>query len=427
MVETVVKTMKGFYVGGFCLFSVLLGAGCALRSAPPVIPSMDSAVKEDAYAQLPALAETMLLVYHHYPKDVGITNIIYGAIDGLLSGLDPNSSFLTPDMVAELDEESQGRFVGIGVTVETEPDGLRVVAPIEGSPAFKSGIRAGDLIVSVDGQSVAGRSLSQCMKLLKGEPGTTVLVTVIRGDGEPGALVLRREKIEVPAVTSVRVLDQQVGYLRVAHFSDKLSDEFAAALKTLEQQQVRGVIIDLRDNPGGLIDAAIAVSEQLLPQGQVIVTVRGRTAEDEHVFKASGGRYQAGTFPVACIVNGGSASASEIFAGALQAHHRATLVGEQTYGKASVQSVMELALCKGCAVRLTTGFYYTPDNKLIHGVGLAPDVVVPMAQSDWLKVQRLRMIEDQRGQPSKAGSKPEDLQLKRALEIVLKQSGKKGV
>ena len=421
-----VRMMKGFYAGGLCWLSLLLVAGCALRSVPPAIPSMDNAVKEDAYAQLPALAETMLLVYHHYPKDVGMTNIISGAIDGLLSGLDPNSAFLTPDMVAEIDEESQGRFVGIGVTVETEPDGLRVVAPIEGSPAFKAGIHAGDLIVSVDGQSVAGRSLSYCMHLLKGESGTTVLVTVIRNDGEPGALVLRREKIEVPAVTSVRVLEQQVGYLRVAHFSDKLSDEFTAALTTLEQQHVRGVIIDLRDNPGGLIDAAIAISEQLLPQGQVIVTVRGRSAADMHVFKADGGRYNNSTLPVVCLVNSGSASASEIFAGALQAHHRATLVGEQTYGKASVQSVMELALSKGCAIRLTTGFYYTPDNKLIHGVGLSPDVVVPMAQSDWLKVQRLRMIEDQKDQQSKAGSQLKDLQLNRALEIVLKQSGKKG-
>jgi len=426
VVEAVVRRMKVFYVGGLGVLSVLLIVGCATDRVAPAIPAMDEAVKEDAYAQLPALAETMLLVYHHYPHAVGMTNIIAGAIDGLLNGLDPNSAFLTPDMLAELDEESQGSFVGIGVTVEAESDGLRVVAPIEGSPAFKAGIHAGDLIVSVNGQSVAGHSLAQCMQLLKGESGTTVLVTVIRSDGEPGALVLRREKINVPAVTSVRVMDQQVGYLRVAHFSDKLSGEFTAALKKLEQQHVRGVIVDLRDNPGGLIDAAIAISDQLLPQGQVIVTVRGRDAEDAHVFKADGGHYNNSTLPVVCLVNGGSASASEIFAGALQAHHRATLVGEQTYGKASVQSVMGLSLSKGCAIRLTTGFYYTPDNKLIHGVGLSPDVVVPMAQSDWLKVQRQRMIEDQRGQPSQEGSKRDDLQLKRALEIVLKQSEKKG-
>ena len=418
---------------GFASASFALMCGCAApRAADPeggaaqvgVSNKIESALPEEAaFDDIALLTEAMLLVRRFYVDEKPFRDVVYGAIDGMLTQLDPNSSFLPPQPLASLEEETRGSFGGIGVNVGVENGGVKVIAPIEDSPAFKAGIHSGDRITAVDGKKLEGVSVDDAIKVMRGEKGTPVKVTVERENGEKVDLSLVRDDIKLKSVKGVRPLGEGIGYLRITQFNEPAAQDFARALAELKERQITDLIIDLRDNPGGLLESAVGVVEQVLRQNEEIVTVRGREGVNPSQ------RYEAGAcerrfteVPIAVLVNGGSASASEIVAGALKAHKRAVLVGETTYGKASVQNVIKLALRPDCAVRLTTGYYYTPDGKMIHGTGIAPDIPVAVSKAEWRQAQLRRLYDETPGsatggmQNLMPGAKDE--QLERAKEIL---------
>lgn len=378
---------------------------------------------EAAFDDLAVMTEAILLVQRYYVEEKPFKDVVYGAVSGMLSELDPNSSFLPPQPLANLEEETKGSFGGIGVSVGVEKGGMKVIAPIEDSPAFKAGIHAGDTITAVDGKKLDGVSMDEAIKAMRGEKGTPVKVTVERMTGEKVDVALVRDDIKVTPVKGVRALGDGIGYLRITQFNEPAADDFAKALAALEKEKITDLIIDLRDNPGGLLESAVGVAEQILPKGKEIVTVRGRDGvKAQQRFDAGPCDHRNTDVPIAVLVNGGSASASEILAGALKAHKRAILVGERTYGKASVQNVIKLALRPDCAIRLTTGYYYTPDGKMIHGTGICPDVQVTVAKAEWRQAQMKRLYEEMPGSASGGMQNlmqgVKDEQLERAKDIL---------
>lgn len=399
---------------------VALGwAGCSTVQ-PDVAAGADDAAPS-AYDDIAVLTEALLLVERHYVEDVPFQDVVYGAVNGMLTGLDPNSSFLPPQPLAALEEETRGSFGGIGVSVGIDNGGVKVIAPIEDSPAFRAGIHAGDTIMAVDGKKLEGASMDEAVKAMRGEKGSPVKVTVARPSGETVDVALVRDDIKLSSVKGVRNLGDGIGYLRITHFSEHAGSDFATALSKLQQEKVTDLILDLRDNPGGLLESAVAVAEQVLPKGKDIVSVRGRdeTAPQQR-FVSGPCERRFEELPLAVLVNSGSASASEIVAGALQANKRAVLVGETTYGKASVQSVIKLALRPDCAVRLTTGYYYTPSGEMIHGKGIAPDIKVAVPKAEWRQAQMRRLFEEMPGSSSMTNMVKgvQDAQLERAKELL---------
>lgn len=403
------QQVYGVLSAGLCAGAVLslaaAAGGCAApradEAAPKAAEVRDGAKEtadEAAFDDLAVLTEALLLVQRNYVEERPFRDVVYGAIDGMLAELDPNSSFLPPKPLANLEEETKGSFGGIGVSVGVQDGGVKVIAPIEDSPAFKAGIHAGDVITAVDGKKLEGTSVDEAVRVMRGEKGSPVKVTVERPNGDKVELALVRDDIKLTPVKGVRSLGDGVGYLRITQFNEPAVEDFSKALSTLEGQKITDLIIDLRDNPGGLLEAAVGIAEQVLPKGKEIVTVRGRDGvEAQQRFDAGPCARRFTDLPIAVLVNGGSASASEILAGALQAHKRALLVGEKTYGKASVQNVIKLALRPDCAVRLTTGYYYTPDGRMIHGTGIEPDVRVPVSKSEWRQAQMKRLYEETPG------------------------------
>ncbi len=420
---------------GFCwawtrvtVLVVLLSGGCV--SFQKTEEKHDSAAAEKTAAEagfddIAVLTEAMLLVRRNYVEEKPFQDVVYGAINGMLTELDPNSSFLPPQPLADLEEETRGRFSGIGLSVGIDKSGVKVIAPVEDSPAFKAGIHAGDTITAVDGKKLEGSSLDAAVKAMRGEKGSTVKVTVERTNGEKTDIAMVRDDIKLTSVKGIRDLGDGIGYLRITQFNEPVVEDFARVLTGLEKQKITGLIVDLRDNPGGLLESAVGVAEQVLPKGKEIVTVRGRRVEKlQQRFESGPCPRRFTDLPIAVLVNGGSASASEIVAGALQAHKRAVLVGERTYGKASVQSVIKLALRPDCAVRLTTGYYYTPDGKLIHGTGITPDVEVMVPKTEWRQAQRKRLYEEMPGAATGGmeklmGAAVKDVQLERAKEVLI--------
>jgi carboxyl-terminal processing protease len=402
-----------------------LAGGCAAPRAGDAAAAreVEPQLREEAFDDLAVLTEAMLLVRRYYVEEKPFRDVVYGAIDGMLGQLDPNSSFLPPKPLATLEEETKGSFGGIGVSVGVENGGVKVIAPIEDSPAFKAGIHAGDTITAVDGKKLEGVSVDEAVKVMRGDKGTPVKVTVMRPNGDKVDVALVRDDIKRTSVKGVKALGDGIGYLRITQFSEPVAEDFGHALAALEKEKITDLIIDLRDNPGGLLESAVGVAEQILPRGTEIVTVRGRDGvEPQQRFEAGPCPRRRTDVPIAVLVNGGSASASEILAGALQAHKRAVLVGQKTYGKASVQNIIKLALRPDCAVRLTTGFYYTPDGKMIHGEGIVPDIEVEVPAAEWRQAQMRRLYEELPGASTGGMQKlvdgVKDEQLERAKSVL---------
>ncbi len=413
-----------------CVAAGLLAVagGCATTAPKAATAGADAAAVapergDEAFDDLAVLTESLLLVRRFYVEEKPFRDVVYGAINGMLAELDPNSSFLPPKPLASLEEETKGSFGGIGVSVGVENGGVKVIAPIEDSPAFKAGIHAGDTITAVNGKRLEGVSVDEAVKAMRGEKGTPVKVTVERSNGEKVDVALVRDDIKTTTVKGVRSLGDGIGYLRITQFNEPAGEDFGKALATLEKEKITDLIIDLRDNPGGLLESAVGVAEQILPKGKEIVTVRGRDGvKQEQRFDAGPCEHRYTEVPIAVLVNGGSASASEILAGALQSHKRAVLVGETTYGKASVQNVIKLALRPDCALRLTTAYYYTPDGKMIHGTGIVPDVQVAVPKAEWRQAQMRRLYEEMPG-AAKGGMQNlmqgvKDEQLERAKDVL---------
>ncbi len=360
---------KIFLVSVALLAAIFFAAGT--YQAGRVATASDSS---STYEQLRLFASVLDLVQRDYVEPVKPQKLIYGAIEGMLTSLDPHSSFMKPEDFKELKVETKGSFTGIGIEITLVDRVLTVVSPIEGTPAYRAGLKANDKIVKIEGKSTKNMSLIQAVKLLRGPKGTKVTVSIYRkGWHDIKDFVLVRDVIPIKSVKS-RLLEKSYGYVRITNFQSKTSSDLHKALKKLSSEgDLKGLVLDLRNNPGGLLDQAVKVSDTFLDEGLIVYT-DGRLKEQQMRFTA----HRSGTeppYPIVVLVNGGSASASEIVAGALQDHKRAIILGTQTFGKGSVQTIIPLE--DGAAVRLTTARYYTPSGRSIQAKGITPDIIVP--------------------------------------------------
>ncbi len=369
---------------------------------------------EDEYSYLKLFTDVLKIVKENYVEEPNIKKLIYGALSGMVSSLDPFSAFFPPDKYKEFMEETEGEFGGVGIEISLEKGRPVVVAPIEGTPAFKAGLRAGDIILAVDGEDTFGKSLLEIVKKIRGKPGTKVRLTIMRrGLDKPITVEITRAVIKIESVKYVKHGD--IGYVKLTQFQHYTSRDLRKALKDLFSQGVKGLVIDLRNNPGGLLSEAVKVSDLFLPEGKLIVYTKGR--RDEEKYYAKEPALVPPGMPVVVLINRGSASASEIVTGALQDHHRAIIVGEKSFGKASVQNIIPLE--DGSAIKITVAYYYTPSGRLIHGKGIDPDVKVAMDEKTWEKLaQTIRKMRIE-GNGSKVILLPDiDVQLKKAFEVI---------
>jgi carboxyl-terminal processing protease len=331
--------------------------------------------------------EVMQLVKENYVGDAaaGYSDLTRAALSGMVSTLDPHSQFMRADEFEETEEELSNEFGGVGMQVEQRDGQVLVVAPIAGTPAERAGMRRGDRILKIDGKVLESPTVEKTVKLVRGEPDTEVVVTVYRpSQNRTIDFKMKRERIRLESVLNVSITDGGIGYLQISQFSERTGEEFTDALKTLEKRGMKALVIDLRNNPGGLLDAAVDVCNQFFDKDELIVYTQGRTPESRENFRAKGEHVRR-NYPVAILVNGGTASAAEIVSGAMKDTRRAVIIGEKTFGKGSVQSVLELQ--DGEGLRLTTARYYTPSGVTIHEKGIAPQVELEMSSDDDGKIR----------------------------------------
>ena len=326
-----------------------------------------------SYKDLSTFTEVLSLIEQNYVKKIEPKKVVRGAIDGMLRSLDPHSGYMTPEMFKQMQVETSGQFGGLGITITLRKSVLTIVSPIEGTPAYRAGVMAKDQIVKINGKSTKGITIYDAVKKLRGRPGSEVDITIYRRSTKKMfVLSIIREIIKIKSVKS-RLIEGKIPYVRIRNFQSRTVKEVQSELDKMDDFKKNGLIIDLRNNPGGLLTQAVAVSELFLPAGKLIVYTKGRVIDQNRKF-ISKERDGIKEVPMVVIVNAGSASASEIVAGALQDWQRSTVLGEKTFGKGSVQTVMPLL--DGSGLRLTTSLYYTPKDRMIQGVGIEPDIRV---------------------------------------------------
>ncbi len=394
-----------------------------------------SALSNPTYEDLRVFADVLGLLQKEYVEETKSKDLIYGAIKGMLETLDPHSAFLPPNMFKEMQEETKGRFEGLGIEITIREGVLTVVSPIEDTPAFKAGIQAGDQILRIDGESTKNLTLMEAVKRMRGPKGSKVTLTIMReGFPKPREFTLIRDVIPIRSVR-YEVLEKQYGYIRVSQFQEKTDQEFQKAIKALEDEVkggLKGLILDLRNNPGGLLDQAVKLSDYFLDSG-VIVSIEGRREEQKMKFNAHPQDNHLKHYPLVVLVNGGSASGAEIVAGAIQDHGRGIILGTQTFGKGSVQTIFSLK--DGSGLRLTTARYYTPSGRSIQAKGIVPDIIVKPTVSEEEKTappklpsekdleRHLIDVKEKEKEKEKPKveakeKKPVDQQLERALELL---------
>lgn len=338
------------------------------------ISQIDRKLKDDLYAQIELYSYALTTIQADYVEEKTPKDLIYGSLKGMLSSLDPHSQFLDPDEYKELKTETQGKFGGLGIEISIKDSLLTVVTPIEDTPAWKAGVKAGDRIVKIENELTRDLTLDEAVKKLRGKPGTAVNITVLR-EAEVKILEFSivREIIHIQDVKNTQILTDNIGYVRLVEFREDSAEEFRKALDTLVSQGADSLILDLRNNPGGLLNVAIKITEEFLPAGQIIVSTKGRHSSEDTVTYSNNKNHLI-NWPMVILINEGSASGSEILAGALKDNKRAITLGTTSFGKGSVQSVIPLP--DGSGLRLTTSKYFTPSGISIHGKGIEPDVVV---------------------------------------------------
>ena len=392
----------------------------------------------DVYQYLRLFSDVLNIVQDNYVEKVDLKKLMYGAVSGMLRELDPHSSFLKPEEYKELQVETKGKFGGLGIEITTRDGVLTVVSPLEGTPADKAGMQAGDQIIKIDDQPTQDMSLTEAVQKMRGAKGTKVKLTVIRkGERKPLEFDLTRDTISIQSV-KWRTLEPGYGYVRISSFQSGTANDLRKALDQLESDNhpLQGLVLDLRNDPGGLLDQAVEVADEFLDEGLIVYT-GGRLENQKMRFEAHKNT-KPRNYPIVVLVNSGSASASEIVAGALQDHKRAIILGEQTFGKGSVQTVIPLS--DGSALRLTTSLYYTPSGRSIQAKGIEPDILVkrespPKTEEEGAdELRRIREkdlprhMETEKPEPgdSKAGAiqietqkmLEQDNQLRRALDLL---------
>jgi len=410
------------------LIGVLIGSGQSQKV---------SALSDNMYEDLKVFTDVIGLIQKDYVEETKSKDLINGAIKGMLETLDPHSAFMPPNMFKEMQEETKGRFEGLGIEITVKDGILTVVSPIEGTPAFRAGITAGDQIIKIDGESTKNFTLVDSVKRMRGPRGTKVTITIMReGLTKPKDFTLVREVIPVRSVRH-ELLEKNYGYIRLSQFQEKTDSDFEKAMKALEEESkgaLKGLVLDLRNNPGGLLDQAVKISDRFIDSG-IIVSIDGRKEEAKQKWPA----HPDGTvtrYPLVVLVNGGSASGAEIVAGAIQDHGRGILVGTQTFGKGSVQTIIPLK--DGSGLRLTTARYFTPSGRSIQAKGIVPDIIVKPSRPEEEKesvtpkfpaekdLERHLMdaekgVSKEKEKPKKEEvkeKKPVDNQLERALELL---------
>jgi carboxyl-terminal processing protease len=367
------------------------GAGLALLATQPhsiFIGSSAKAASSDTYRQLNLFGDVFERVRADYVEKPDDAKLVESAINGMLAGLDPHSSYMDPKSFRDMQVQTRGEFGGLGIEVTMEDGLVNVVAPIDDTPAAKAGVMANDIITKLDDEQVQGLTLNQAVEKMRGPVNTKIKLTIMRkGQDKPVEVTIVRDVIRVKSVRS-HPEGEDVGYIRITQFNEQTTDGLKKAISDLTNQlgaeKVKGFIVDLRNNPGGLLDQAISVSDAFLEKGEIVST-RGRNAEETQRFNARPGDLTKGK-PLIVLINGGSASASEIVAGALQDHKRATLVGTRSFGKGSVQTIIPLGAGNG-ALRLTTARYFTPSGRSIQAKGITPDIEVLQDVPDDLKAR----------------------------------------
>lgn len=344
----------------------------------------------EGYEDLKVFTEVLSLVKKNYVEDVKTKDMIYSAIKGMLNSLDPHSGFMPPHAYKEMQVDTKGEFGGIGIQIGVKDGMLTVIAPIDDTPAFKVGIKAGDKIVKIDGESTKDMGLHDAVTKMRGQKGTSVVITIIReGWKEPKDFTIVRDIIKIKSVKS-KVMEDKIGYVKINQFQERTASDLQDALSSLSKEGITALVLDLRNNPGGLLNSAVDVSSQFLPADKVVVSIKGRNGEKteyrtEEIKTTEPASKQSifNTIPMIVLVNEGSASASEIVAGALKDWSRAVVLGTQTFGKGSVQSVIPLS--DGSGLRLTTARYYTPKGTSIQTTGITPDIIVKLESKNGTK------------------------------------------
>ncbi len=393
---------------------VLLAFLTVLILLGPYGDSRVSAIDRNTYKNLKTFSEVLDMVEKNYVEPVESDKLMQGAINGMIKSLDPHSSFMTADMYKELEVETRGSFGGLGIEITILKDVLTIVSPIEDTPAFNAGLKAGDQIIKIDDKSTKDITITEAVKKLRGPRDTKVTLTIFReGMTKPKDFVIIRSIIKIKSVKS-KIYDNQIGYIRIASFQERTVDDVKKTLKEIDAKAnpLRGLVIDMRNNPGGLLNQSVEVSDLFLKSG-VIVSTRGRSKNMESKAVAKDDKDEP-SCPIVVIVNEGTASAAEIVSGALQDNGRAVILGTQTFGKGSVQTVIPLE--DGAALKLTTAKYYTPKGRSIQAEGITPDIVVklirPAEEKNGPEEQLMRLRErDLQGHIKSAKeleSKPED-------------------
>jgi carboxyl-terminal processing protease len=389
--------------------------------------SAQAAEKNNIYQQMDLFVRVMEKVRQEYVEGdtVSYQELIYGALRGMLNTLDPHSEFMEPAKYQDLRNDTEGAYGGVGLVISLRDNFLTVVSPMEDSPAFRAGVLAGDKIVRIEGKSTEKMELSDAVMRLKGEPGTPVTITVARPtQSQPKDYTLTRAIIRMDTVKDIDghrtfpLSENKIGYIRVTQFGEQTASDLQDALKKLKKQGMAALILDLRNNPGGLLDQAVKVCELFVKRGELIVSTEGRGGQADAKY-TSRGRDLYPELQMVILVNAGSASASEIVAGCLQDRSRAFVMGEQTFGKGSVQSIMPMQ--DGSALRLTTAKYYTPSHKVIHERGITPDSIIPMSpeEEEALSLKRVPGgIENLDDETQERVRNAQDIQLERATDFL---------
>ncbi|MDP8290051.1 MAG: S41 family peptidase [Candidatus Susulua stagnicola] len=331
--------------------------------------------KDELYRELEIFAEGLVLIESKYVEEETAEDLIYGAMRGIALSLDPYSQFLTPDDYKNLLVETEGKFGGLGIEITMKHGLLTIISPIEDTPAWKAGIEAGDIIIKIDGEMTKDITLNGAVKQLRGDPGTKVILTVVRDESRKVEdITIVRGIIKIKDIKRPMILEDGVGYVKIGEFRESTSKDLSKALEKLDKEGLEALIIDVRNNPGGLLNSSIDISSKFLSNGEVVVSTDSRN-EEKRIYRSEffGKKYL--NIPIVVLVNKGSASASEILAAALRENNRAVLIGETTFGKGSVQTILPLS--DGSAMRLTTSKYYTPNGESIHEKGIEPDIIIP--------------------------------------------------
>jgi len=360
-----------FFVKYFTAFLIFLGSFSAQSASK----------NKETYEYLDLFGQIFDRVRSEYVEEVTDQELIEKAIDGMLTGLDPHSGYMNEEVWQEMQMDTQGKFGGLGIEITMEEGFVKVISPIEDSPAYEAGILAGDFIIQIDDTPVFGLTLNEAVELMRGEKGQSITITVSRDGTEPFEVKIVRDIIKIQSVKS-EVYDD-IGYLRITSFTEQTEDGLLKSIKRIqkENENIKGYVLDVRSNPGGLLSQAVKVSDIFLTRGEIVST-RGREKKDIRRYRAKNRDHTNGK-PIVVLINGGSASASEIVAGALQDHRRAIIVGTQSFGKGSVQTIMPFQRSNAenvSGIRLTTARYYTPSGESIQGKGISPDIIVEQGE-----------------------------------------------